>query len=235
MKNTLFLVLTLTLIILSACSNGSITAQPIAEDVIQKPKIDELCKNIICPDNRYCELGKCICNEGKICNNKCIPEDACCTDKDCKTDELCQELKCEKQICPLYQVYDREKKKCVCNYSSKWCSAQNTCIPIKACCRHTECGFDERCVETRFFAIICINDDQKHCKSVIEGRYEKFKVGTEKYEVELIEILEDKRVKYKINGQPIIAVVKGKYDLGMGHKVHIEKIEFTGGHCKLDG
>ena len=100
MKKALFVLLTISLIILSACSN-ELTAKPITGDVITEPTVDALCQNIICPDNRYCKQGQCVCTEGKLCNGKCIPEDACCSTKDCELNELCENNTCKKQTCSL--------------------------------------------------------------------------------------------------------------------------------------
>jgi len=243
MKLRIILSLLIVLALASGCAKDQITASaiddlPIEKQIEIEAKVTsvEACMNVECGSNSKCVDGKCVCNEGyKKCNGECILNDDCCTENDCGARESCRDHKCIPDNCKVNEKYDSEKNKCVCDADSKYCATQHKCIPKKNCCMHAECDSDYRCTETNYLVTICISgEDKKQCKSVYDDRGEAFFIDAERFDVEIVEVLQGDAVDLKIND--IMVPVVGDTLEKLDEKVfaYIEKIEPIGGYCKRE-
>ncbi|MBN1644937.1 hypothetical protein JW851_02790 [Candidatus Woesearchaeota archaeon] len=228
-------VLIICLLLISACSKGTIDARPIDAKVIDvEVNIKEsLCDNIECTENSYCVSGKCVCNEGfKMCNAECISEAYCCNSNDCGVGEICENKKCIKHICPFNQVYEPNKEACACDRDSNWCAMQNKCIPRSSCCVHSDCGNDRACSPTYFMASVCVDDGKEKCRSTIQGQNAYFIVNGVSYDIVVKSISKD-FVSLKINDKDLDGhPVKVPYKLTDNANLYIDSTKIAGGVCR---
>lgn len=228
-------VLIIGLLLISACSNGTITARPVDEQVIdvEVNVKSDLCDDVQCDDNAYCASGKCVCNDDlKMCSGKCIADNLCCGSGDCSLGEFCEKNICIKHVCPFNQIYDPAKEKCICDKDSNFCTAQNKCIPRSSCCVHADCGNDRACSPTYFMTSVCIDDGRERCRSVIEGQNTYFTINRISYDVEVTSISDD-FVSLKINDLELEAQpVNVPYELAYNAKIYVEHTKSAGGVCR---
>jgi hypothetical protein len=228
-------VLIIGLLLLSACSSGTIDARPIDAKVIDvEVNVKEnLCDDVTCDDNSYCVSGECVCNDGfKQCDNECISESYCCDSGDCGLGEFCTNKNCIKQVCPFNQIYNPLKEECVCDKESNWCAAQSKCIPRSSCCVHSDCGNDRACSPTYFMTSVCIDDGREKCRSTLEGQNVYFTVNGESYEVIITSVSKD-FVSLTINKEPLNAhPINVPYQMTENAKLYIESTKIAGGVCR---
>jgi hypothetical protein len=132
------------------------------------------------------------------------------------------------------EIFNIQKSKCDCDENSKYCPSQHQCIPRTNCCLSTECGSEQRCAETNYLAVICIDSTRKQCKSLSADRGETFTVDGVSYEVEVSKFLQDNGIDLKINDQQVI--IRGNEVVSIGDNVntYVDNLELVGGHCKRD-
>ncbi len=227
--------LIICLFLFSACSRGTITARPIDEQVIDievNVKAD-LCENVECNDDSYCVSGKCVCNNDlKMCKGECIKNNLCCDSGDCSVGEICENNICIKHVCAFNQIYDTDKEKCACNDDSKWCSAQNKCIPRKNCCVHADCSDDYACSNTFFMAMVCVDDGREKCRETLEGQNTHFRINDVSYDITVKSVSEN-FVSLKVNDMDLDAQpVNVPYELTDTIKLYVESTRIVGGACK---
>lgn len=228
-------VLIIGLLLISACSKGTIDARPIDAKVIEVDinVKEDLCDDVTCDEDSYCVSGECVCNDNlKKCDNVCISKDSCCDSGDCKLGEFCENNKCMKKACAFNQIYDPKQEKCVCDKESNWCAAQDKCIPRSSCCVHSDCGNDRSCSPTYFMTSVCVDDGREKCRSTLEGQNVYFNVNGESYEIVIKSVSSD-FVSLLIGGEPLDAhPLNVPYILTENAKLYIESTETAGGVCK---
>ena len=224
-----------SLLLLSACSNDTITARPIDEQVISV-EVDvksNLCDQVSCDDNSKCVSGECVCDSGfKRCEKECISENLCCDSGDCSLGEFCEEGICMRHVCPFNQIFNSKKQKCVCDDASKWCSLQDKCIPKANCCVHADCGNDYACAETYFLALVCVDDSRERCRSTLEGQNSVFYINGISYDITVENVSED-FVSLRVNELMLDALpLNTPYELTENSRIYIEETRMVGGSCK---
>jgi len=223
------------LFLLTSCSSNTIKASPVVDsksiDVEVNIKSD-VCSGVLCKSTETCVSGECVCSEGfKNCNKVCIPDSACCTSGDCSTGEVCENNACIKHVCGFNEVYDTSKKDCVCGSGAKWCESQQKCIPLKNCCQDTDCGSDYRCADTFVISSVCVDDQTRKCKSIVEGRSERFYIKGVSYDI-LVKEISDSLIVLKINDLDIDPLpIKVPY-VENDADIFFESAEMVGGVCK---
>ncbi|MBD3361412.1 hypothetical protein GF358_01320 [Candidatus Woesearchaeota archaeon] len=222
------------LLLVSACSNGTIEARPIDAKVVDVEinVKEKLCDEIQCKENQYCVNGECVCNDDlKMCKGDCIDQGLCCDSGDCGLGEFCENNKCVKHVCPFNQIYDSKKESCVCDKDSNWCISQNKCIPLNNCCVHSDCGNNRACSPTYFWTSVCVDDGREKCRSILEGQNAYFTVNGKGTDIEVKSVSEDfvslKINDKEVNGHPVGA----PYTLNPNAKLYIEATESAGGIC----
>jgi len=242
MKLRIILCLLVVLIFASACANNQITASAISdlpvEDQIEieaKVVSAEACKDVICGSNSKCVNGNCVCNSGyKKCSGDCILENMCCVDSDCGEYESCRENHCATNNCGVNEVFDITAEKCDCKSDSKYCPAQKKCIPKSNCCMNSDCDSNERCVFTRYLAVVCVEGGKKQCRSISSDRGESFSIDGVRYDAEISRFLQDKGLEIKVNDITFILRGSDAQKIGDNVDMYLESIEATGGNCKYD-
>lgn len=226
------------LLLITACSKGTITARPIADiktaDIELEVNVTDSadsCAAVVCDSDKSCVNGECVCKNGfKECNEDCIAENSCCNDDDCE-EGICEEGVCVNKVCKYNQRYDSDAKDCVCAEGTYYCAAQKKCIPKKNCCMHTVCKTYQRCVPTQFITSICLVKEKKVCKSVIEFRVEPFFFGADRYNVEIKDILNDGVLVLAVNEEEL-ELELNKEKTFMNMTIYMENLEVLGGYCK---
>jgi hypothetical protein len=239
MKVKIIVYLLIILVLISGCGKNQITASAIKDLPIEKQvEIEanvvsaEACADVVCNSNSKCINGDCVCNDGyKKCDGQCILEIQCCKDSECGEYESCKGTQCATDNCGVNAVFDIAKGRCECNTESKYCPAQKSCIPKSNCCMSSYCDSDERCVDTKYLAVICI---EKQCKSISLDRGESFLMEGVRYEVDITSFLQNNGVDLTVNDVPMILRGDQEKSIGDNIGIHLESIESAGGNCKSD-
>jgi len=239
MKLKIIVYLLIILVLISGCGKNQITASAIKDLPIEKQvEIEanvvsaEACADVVCNSNSKCVNGDCVCNDGyKKCSDQCILEIQCCKDSECGEYESCKENQCSTDNCGVNAAFDTAKNQCECNADSQYCPAQKSCIPKSNCCMNSYCDSDERCVYTKYLAVICI---EKQCKSVTLDRGESFLMGGVRYEVDITNFLQNDGIDLTVNDAPMILRGDQAKSIGDNIEITLESIESAGGNCKTD-
>ncbi len=136
----------------------------------------------------------------------------------------CSDLSCEaNKICD-------EDDDCVCAEGKEWCEHQNLCINEDVCCSNFDCSSDEKCIFTINVAQICVDDGNKSCKYVQEGRESVLNPSGNLYEI-LIKSVMPESVEFFVGDSELITLTLGdSYDLD-GIDVSVRKINLVESQC----
>jgi len=229
--------LIIALALISAVIIAGCTSDLNASPYTKKLPTDNPCYSVNCVANQECVDGSCICEQGfKDCNGACIAADGCCSNSDCTGGKLCQDGKCKAspQTCEFNQHWDLEYEECSCDEGTKYCSSQNACISSKNCCAHIDCGRGERCVPQGLGTRICLNDDNKHCKALIEGMTGSWFINNSRFDITVKNIIEQEKVRVLVNETEEI-LVPGIDIPYLGYRLYAEEgITVAGGRCESD-
>lgn len=233
--------LLVALILISGCSEDTLVAKPISEmttaaEIEVEANVTEPadpCAGISCSSNSTCENGKCVCSDGyKKCGEACIPSTACCNDSDCGAGKLCKDKVCIDTNCGYNQIFDSQKKTCVCNAESRYCASQKKCISKKSCCMNSECDAGEGCIPTQFLIRACMKDETTKCRAIAEGRKEFFDISGFKYYVEFKSVLQNGKIDLMVNEKEFTPMVTEVKPLDSSITMYVEKFETVGGYCE---
>lgn len=237
-SKTIALTVMATLLFLTACQQQN-TVVAITPDTVLAEKIaeEQRCANVICGQNEECEAGNCVCTQKyKSCNEKCIPTAGCCTQDDCDDNNFCgEDNTCHKkqQTCNYYEAWDIETEECTCAIGTKFCQAQNICIPQNHCCTPIDCTFRrDICVPTNYAAGICITNPSLHCKTIVEGNQARFTLGNESFVIAVTNIFEKGNTAMRINDKTTTLTFNTSETLNKNAAISVQHIKNLGGVCK---
>lgn len=222
------------LVFLAACE-PALQTRPTSEYQLPEETSDEpvnLCADVSCNENEECYQGDCICEEGyKTCNNTCIPDDQCCTTDDC-AEGTCEQGICV-QDCHFGETF--EDNACDCGSDRKYCPEQDRCIPRDACCVHSQCDRDQRCVPVQLRARLCLETDNKtKCRLLADnGRDEVVAVNNVDYRLEATNWWNDNTITFTVNNETIRLDKNDQHTLA-NIAFYYENFEEVGGYCKED-
>ncbi|MEM4254416.1 MAG: hypothetical protein QXR48_03470 [Candidatus Woesearchaeota archaeon] len=221
------------LVVLSACSQQTIKAQPLNNTV---PQLSDACATMQCGDNAYCEAGMCMCLGGfKECSGNCIPERSCCTNAECPFGRVCENGVCaERPVCGFNEEWDNVEKECICGEGTKFCSRQGKCIPKDNCCENIDCKGDQRCAVTTYSASVCIKTTTAKCSMIPEGTVGRFMTPIGDFSIKLENILEGPLFDLKVNNDTTRRLRPDEQSLvanGSAY-VYVESMKTFGGYCR---
>lgn len=227
-----------TLLFLTACQQqNTIVATTPDSQLTEKIAEEQRCANITCGQNEQCKGGTCVCiQKYKSCNEKCIPTAGCCTQDDCDDNHFCGEDSiCHKkpQTCNYYEIWDTSKEECACDKGTKFCEAQNICMPEKHCCIPTDCTFRrDICVPTNYAAGICITDPSLHCKTIVEGNQARFTLKNDSFVIAVTNIFEKGNTAMRIDDKTVTLRFNVSETLNEDSAISVQHIKDLGGTCK---
>ena len=234
--------LLVALILISGCSETTLVAKPVSElNTVTEIEVEanvtdadvDPCAKVTCDTNSKCSEGSCVCSDGyKKCDGKCISSNACCKDADCGTNKICKDNVCTDTNCGYSQLYDSQKKTCVCSAESKYCAIQKKCIPKKSCCQHADCDTSGGCTQTQFLVRVCMKDDTTMCRAIAEKKKDSFDIGGFKYYVEFKSVLQNGKIDLLVNEKEFVLAINEMQPLDSSVKMYVEKFETIGGYCK---
>ena len=234
--------LLIALVLISGCSDSTIIAQPLSEmnaSTVLEVEANvtaadaDPCAEVTCGVNSKCSEGRCACEDGYTnCGGICISNDACCKDSECGPGKICENSACVSTNCGYNEAYDSVKRKCGCNTESKYCTAQKRCIPKDSCCANAECDSGEGCVLTKFLISVCMKDDRKLCRTIVEKKKEVFAVGDFKYYVEFRSVLQNSKIDLIVNEKEFVLLKDELQPLDGNVTMYVESFETIGGYCK---
>lgn len=163
---------------ISKCTEGSIctcshNATCPAGFICEKSRCINVCKNIMCGPNAFCEEGKCICTPGYSGNaydvrQGCKSDGKCTTDGDCQDSEICFQLaknlrkcveSCSKTQCGPNTVCisSNHRANCICaeGFIGKPSDVQRGCYLAQKEPNEMECYVNDDCSERQ----VCITVD----------------------------------------------------------------------------
>ncbi len=229
----------LLLLLLTGCQqqNTLVATTPeteFAEKLAEKQK----CANVMCGQNEQCSGGECVCaDKYKSCNGTCIPTEGCCIQDDCDDEHFCAENnKCHlsPQTCDYYEEWNAEKEACDCTQGTKFCQAQNKCIPENHCCTPTDCTFRrDICVPTNYAAGVCVRDPSLHCKTIVEGNQARFTIDNTPLKITVTNIFEKGNTALRIEDAVKTMQFNTTEQLTQQATISVEHIKNLGGTCKL--
>lgn len=201
-------------------------------------KTEDQCSGIVCNENQQCVNATCICNEGfKECEEKCISKESCCSNEECNENELCKNNECilsqETILCPYYQTYDEDEKKCVCTEGTIWCNYQKKCIKTDRCCDNYDCEGSKKCIITTRSVYICLEGEEKTCKYVGENSFVNIYMYGNRYKFALEKIYANNEMEYSMDDGPLQRLKLGDVTK-LAQRLYLRFLEIkeTGGTCK---
>lgn len=218
---------------ISACSQSAINAQPLNTSV---PKAVDVCANITCGKNMYCNSSVCLCsNNFKTCGNKCIAKSSCCADTECSFGTVCKNETCaDRALCGLDEQWDSATNECTCADGAKFCPEQGKCIPGDVCCAYTDCRNGQRCAAITYSGTVCVSSGTKKCSVVHEGVPINILASVGSYDVLLKNVLEGERFDLKVGNETLrrIQINESKTIANGSARVYIESMTVFGGYCR---
>lgn len=219
------------LLVLAACSEPSLRALPTENPETVNAEPGNLCDDVTCPNNQFCQNGECTCLDNqKLCNGECIQQDSCCSEADCDTGH-CIDGACID--CPYGMSF--QDGQCRCANDKKWCPEQNKCIDRDDCCIHQLCNAFERCVPTIWRTQLCFEqENKKTCRLLTDTGFDEVVAinGTE-YRVKPANWWQDGSISFRINNQTVRVAENQRLEHDNIILYH-ESIEEFGGYCKID-
>jgi len=242
--------------------NSIDTKQATTDDTTYAQDI-ELCLGVSCPLNSVCQAGNCICDQDyKVCGSSCIPDASCCTDSDCSDDKVCKLGFCtikeptddttdetnsgsdkdssadDSDEKPLTCVSNKEKDKdgdCVCRKATRWCDVQDKCIPISACCGHSDCSGDDYCQPFISSVNFCLKsniDDKKSCRRIAEAKSTYMELSGYGFNIEVADALYKENVDLRLNSILYEDIVSGEMiPFNDDLEIYVDDISLHGGKC----
>ncbi|MFH2020595.1 MAG: hypothetical protein ABIJ34_04225 [archaeon] len=207
MNKSLFYIIiaVIALLTFSGCSNNNYTGNVVRETATRPSLLS--CDNIVCSDDKVCNLGACVCKDGfHECNGDCFPKTTCCMDSDCADTEKCDNGECidacKNVVCTIKNSVCL-KGDCVCK-DGFFKSQNGDCIKQGTCNSDSDCTNVESCKQG-----VCVKDCSK-----ISNLDDKSKCYIDLAVVNKdVEICKRAHVKYWDQCLTYVALVLNDYDI----------------------